>query len=213
MITVCVFKEYFLQSETIDEFRSITRVVFLQLMTSSPALAVAPTSSKWTTAAVITWPAPSAAASSAGSAWKRSLTCTTWGSLPTTHRQSFLFGVFAHLLCPAHQPFRLHVLGEETVEQEEEDLVAAGDSDRSSGRHHSHRWHRRSRHGHRDTGLRRPQGEPATISMFFVRFLGFFCRCEAFFFLWIRLPIHRDYKQDYEEQCSLKSCFLRIKES
>lgn len=38
-----------------------------------------PTSSRWTTAAAITWPAPSAAASSAGCAWRKYQTCTTWG--------------------------------------------------------------------------------------------------------------------------------------
>ena len=45
------------------------------------------------------------------------------------------------------------------MEQEEEDFVAAGHSDRSSGRHHPHRRHRCPRHGHRHPRLRRPQGE------------------------------------------------------
>lgn len=49
-------------------------------MTSSLALAVAPTLSKWTMAAVITWPVLSVAVSSAGSAWRRSPTCTTSGT-------------------------------------------------------------------------------------------------------------------------------------
>lgn len=47
-----------------------------QVMTSSPALGVLPTSSRWMMGAVITWPVLSAAASFAGCAWRRSLTCT-----------------------------------------------------------------------------------------------------------------------------------------
>ena len=58
-----------------------------------------------------------------------------------------------------HQSIWLYLLGEEALEQEEEDSVAAGHPDRSAGRHHPHRRHRRPRHGHRHPCLRRPQGE------------------------------------------------------
>lgn len=51
-----------------------------QLMTSSPALDVVPTSSRWMMGAVIIWPVLSVAVNSAGSAWRRSLTCTTSGN-------------------------------------------------------------------------------------------------------------------------------------
>lgn len=61
-------------------FKWVTSFVPPQLMTSSPALAVAPTLSKWTMAAVITWPVLSVAVNSAGSAWRRSPTCTTSGT-------------------------------------------------------------------------------------------------------------------------------------
>ncbi|XP_029919465.1 LOW QUALITY PROTEIN: E3 ubiquitin-protein ligase RNF19B [Myripristis murdjan] len=47
--------------------------------------------------------------------------------------------------------------GQEAVEQEEEDLVAAGHADWSSGWHHPHRRHRRARHGHRHPRLRGAQ--------------------------------------------------------
>lgn len=57
------------------------------------------------------------------------------------------------------QSFWLYVLGEEALEQEEEDPVAAGNPDRRPGGHHPHRRHRRSRHGHRHSRLHRPQGE------------------------------------------------------
>ncbi len=49
-------------------------------MTSSLAPDAVPTSSRWTTAAVITWPALCAAVSSAGSVWRRFQTCTTSGT-------------------------------------------------------------------------------------------------------------------------------------
>ena len=68
---------------------SLCFVLRLQLMTSSPVLAAAPTSSRWTMAAAITWPAPSAAASSAGSAWRRSPTCTTSGRNRYLHQSRF----------------------------------------------------------------------------------------------------------------------------
>lgn len=156
-------------------------------MTSSHAPAVAPTSSRWTTGAAITWPVPFAAASSAGSAWRRSPICTTSGThtcCSTLHTCVWSFKCRCLTLCillplSLHQSIWLHLLGQEAVEQEEEDFVAVGNSDRSSGWHHSHRRHRCSRHGHRHPSLRRAQGEkPAEIWMrsLFFRFLLFCAR-------------------------------------
>lgn len=61
-------------------FKWVKTFVSRQLMTSSLALGVAPTLSKWMMGAVITWPVLSVAVNSAGSAWRRSPTCTTSGT-------------------------------------------------------------------------------------------------------------------------------------
>lgn len=62
-------------------------------MTSSLALAVVPISSRWTMEAVITWPVPSVAVNSAGSAWRRYPTCTTSGTrvIPLFQEDVFRF--------------------------------------------------------------------------------------------------------------------------
>lgn len=62
-------------------------------MTSNRALAVVPISSRWMMEAVITWLVPSVAANSAGSVWRRSLTCTTSGTkiLPLFQEDVFRF--------------------------------------------------------------------------------------------------------------------------
>ncbi|XP_061520569.1 E3 ubiquitin-protein ligase RNF19B isoform X4 [Phycodurus eques] len=55
------------------------------------------------------------------------------------------------------QPVRLHLLGQEAVEQEEEDSVAAGHAHRRPRGHHAHRRRGRARHAHRHPRLRRAQ--------------------------------------------------------
>lgn len=132
-------------------------------MTSSHVRVALLTSSRWMTGAVTTWPALSVAVSSAGSAWKRSQTCTTWGKYFTQNPQilqnipmqqilggsilsglssvsvhlcwswSFMavqpFHISSHLaLLPLSQSIRLYFLGEEAMEQEEENPLAAGNT-------------------------------------------------------------------------------------
>ena len=57
------------------------------------------------------------------------------------------------------QSLRLHVLGQEAVEQEEEDPVAAGHPGGGSRGDHPHRRHRRPRHDHRHSRLGRQKGK------------------------------------------------------
>lgn len=88
-------------------FKWVKAFVSPQLMTSSLALAAAPTLSKWTMGAVITWPVPCAAANSAGSAWRRSPTCTTSGTgaiLARVSRMSVDFPPRAAMTLPRFPP-------------------------------------------------------------------------------------------------------------
>ncbi|XP_061520568.1 E3 ubiquitin-protein ligase RNF19B isoform X3 [Phycodurus eques] len=66
------------------------------------------------------------------------------------------------------QPVRLHLLGQEAVEQEEEDSVAAGHAHRRPRGHHAHRRRGRARHAHRHPRLRRAQGIGVPIMLAYV---------------------------------------------
>lgn len=58
-----------------------------------------------------------------------------------------------------HQSFRLHLLGEEALEQEEKDPLAARHAGGSARGHRPDCRHRRARHDHRHPGLRGQEGE------------------------------------------------------
>ena len=79
------------------------------------------------------------------------------------------------------QSLRLYLLGQEAVEQEEEDPVAAGHAGGRPRGHRPHRRHRHPRHDPRDPRLRGEEGEvlpPWCLTIKYVWFIvRIFCVC------------------------------------